>query len=359
MTTPLIGVAFSLPLLLSGNNDTPKASLPKGISQILNGLGTALQGIADLFDSKPSKSGEPKFKTLPAFARKEESDPLTELLKSFLPEDDAKELTRTAEQKPIAGSARIWGDPHFIGAEGGKYDVQGEAGKTYNLLSDKDFQLNGTFDKYGSDGVQTVVGKAAINADGNYIEVDKSGRAHVNGVELKDGQRIDLEGGGIAERKGGEIIVKKGEWDVSFQSQGDHLNIDVKTTNAVADGVKPHGLLGQTFDGDGKARNGDSYKGAQGGGAIEGLNGEITDRGDTDAVKTYEVSNLWDTTFRNHNRGDDAGLLDYFGGSQPYLAALAGASLYSSLFAASFGGSFGNPFGQSQFSPFGGDLRFL
>src|SRR5690606_13539489 len=120
---------------------------------------------------------------------------------------------------------RIWGDPHFIGADGGKFDVQGKAGKTYNLLSDKGFQMNGTFEKWGSDGA-TVVGKVGITAGSNYIQIDKTGNTIVNGKDLKDGDRVQLRDGGYAERKGSEIIVKKGEWEVNFQTQGDHINMD-------------------------------------------------------------------------------------------------------------------------------------
>lgn len=207
-----------------------------------------------------------------------------------------------ATEKPIKGEARIWGDPHFVGADGGKYDVQGEAGKTYNLLSDKGFQMNGTFEKYKNSDTATVVGKVGITAGANYIQVDKSGAATVNGRELKDGQRIRLEDGGYAERKGNDITVKKGEWEVNFQARGHELNMDVKTENAIADGVRPHGLLGQTFDGDGKARNGDTGSGAQGGGAIEGLDGKFSSKGDKNTVRDYEVSNLYDTHFQNHNR---------------------------------------------------------
>ncbi|MFV0386013.1 hypothetical protein [Paracoccus sp. (in: a-proteobacteria)] len=200
----------------------------------------------------------------------------------------------------IEGSGRIWGDPHFIGADGGKFDVQGKAGKTYNLLSDQGFQMNGRFDKWGDKGA-TAVGKVGITAGSNYVSVDKSGAASVNGQALKDGERVSLRGGGYAERKGNDITVKKGEWQVDFQAKGSHLDMDVKTKNAIADGVKPHGLLGQTFDGDGIARNGDKGKGAQGGGAIEHADGTMSGKGDKDAVKGYEVDNLWDTHFGSHN----------------------------------------------------------
>lgn len=178
----------------------------------------------------------------------------------------------------IAGKGRIWGDPHFIGADGGKYDVQGEAGKTYNLLSDKGFQMNGRFDAWGSGGA-TVVGEVGINADGDQVTVKGNGDVLVNGMAVEKGERVELANGGFVENNGNKVKVESGEWKVDFQVQRGFLNMDVSTDNAVADGVKPHGLLGQTFDGDGEARNGDKGRGAQGGGAIEGLFGDISDKG--------------------------------------------------------------------------------
>ena len=210
----------------------------------------------------------------------------------------------------IAGTGRIWGDPHFIGQDGGKYDVQGEAGKSYNLLSDKDFQMNGRFDQYKNTDGLTVVGQVGIAAGSDQIEVNKTGEVLVNGQELKAGDKVQLEDGGYVEYHayGGGVTVESGEWktDIDFQNKGSgptaHLNIDVSTDNAVADGVKPHGLLGQTFDADDDARNGDKGKGTQGGGAIEDANGNITDRGDREAIELYEVDNVHDRNFTEFNQ---------------------------------------------------------
>lgn len=257
-----------------------------GVRDLLSGLSQALSGLASMLD--PKSGGLPTGHS--ATGHKDVSRPW----------HASHSETKHAPQKPIAGSARIWGDPHFIGADGDRFDVQGKAGKTYNLLSDRGFQLNGQFDAYGSDGA-TVVGKAAINADNNFITVDKKGTAVVNGQTLKDGQRIDLFNGGTAEKHGDTITVKKGEWEVAFEANGSYLNMDIKTQNAVADGVKPQGLIGQTFDGDGKALIGDAGAGAQGGGAIKDAHGHLTKAGDKDAVKSYEVDSLYSNVFRNHN----------------------------------------------------------
>lgn len=197
--------------------------------------------------------------------------------------------------KPISGSGRIWGDPHFVGADGGKYDIQGRPGGIYNLLSDKGFQMNGRFDAWGSKGA-TVVGEVGIVAGGNRITVEKDGDVKINGRNLRDGQCVTLCDGTKVTKMGKTVKIESAEWDVKIKSQGskhgDYLNIDVSTENAVADGVKPHGLLGQTFDGDGKARNGDKGAGAQGGGAIETVGGGFTEEGDKTTVGSYEVGSL-------------------------------------------------------------------
>lgn len=203
-----------------------------------------------------------------------------------------------SDMDPISGSGRIWGDPHFIGQDGGKYDVQGEAGKTYNLLSDKDFQMNGRFDQWGDDDGATVVGEVGITTGADdQIKVSKDGSVVVNGRELQEGDTVELQDGGSVSYEDGHVAIDSGEWqtEIEFSGSGDkaHLNIDVSTENAVSDGVKPHGLLGQSFDADDDARNGDEGKGAQGGGAIEGSNGNITNEGDKDAVELYEVDGLY------------------------------------------------------------------
>lgn len=241
-------------------------SVPDGVSGLLDKLGDLLKQIADTIDSGETPSGG-----------------------------------STSESSVIAGKGRIWGDPHFIGADGGKYDVQGEAGKTYNLLSDENFQMNGEFHAWSSPGA-TVVGEVGISAGEDQVKIDKHGTVMVNGNELADGERVALADGGFVEKNGKNVTVESGEWTVDFQVHtGSHLDMDVSTENAIADGVKPHGLLGQTFDGDGKARNGDTGKNTQGGGAIEGANG-ITQRGDKTSVQMYEVDGLYDRNFESFNQ---------------------------------------------------------
>ncbi|AGT08872.1 VWD domain-containing protein [Paracoccus aminophilus] len=319
--TPLLGAAnlFALP---------PKKDLsglpPKGLTELIAELSKALQAIVDQLEGKGGKSGGADLPFAGAAQRNAANA--------------AGPAAPPQTPKPIAGTARIWGDPHFIGADGDKFDIQGEAGKTYNLLSDKGFQMNGTFEKWGNDGA-TVVGKVGITAGSNYVQVDKSGNATVNGKELKDGERVELRDGGFALRKGNEVTVQRGEWEVKFQTLGDHIDMDIKTENAIADGVLPHGLIGQTFDGDGQARRGDEGSGAQGGGAIARADGSMSQAGDKDAVKSYEVAALWDTTFQTHNvdHGQQSVYVDqsHQSAQQVFAMMMGFSSLLNSIFSAS------------------------
>ena len=275
----------------------------------LQNLGQALTRIASLLDGKgtPATGGSVTGGTASGTVSSGYQNVRGPGSKTDVNSDRA----RATDGQVIAGTARIWGDPHFIGADGGKFDVQGEAGKTYNLLSDSGFQMNGRFDKYNNEDGLTVVGQVGITLDNNYVTVNKDGSASVDGIDLKDGVTMQLGNGGSITKDGKWITVKSGEWEVKFEAAGSgagaHLNMDIKTDNAVADGVKPHGLIGQTFDGDGKARNGDAGKGTQGGGAIEDLNGNITERGNKSAVQLYEVAGIHDYKFTNFNR-DTRGL---------------------------------------------------
>lgn len=307
-----------------------------GLLDMLRGLAQALQGLSDMIGGQGGQGRNGGINPAPF---------------PFMPGNGGGSAPfAPGPQQKIAGTARIWGDPHFIGADGGKFDVQGQAGKTYNLLSDKSFQMNGKFEQWGGDKGATVVGEVGITATGNTIHIDKTGKAVVNGRVLKDGEHVHLKDGGTVEKKGSEIIVKKGEWEVNFQTQGDHINMDIKTDNAIADGVRPHGLIGQTFDGDGKARNGDQGSGTQGGGAIEDANGRITRAGDKSAVKSYEVDGLYDNTFLTHNR-DFGGMGYQYDATLREMNQLAMFSGYQMLTASlssmgnGFGSNFGNGFG--------------
>ncbi len=201
----------------------------------------------------------------------------------------------------VHGGGKIWGDPHFVGADGGKFDLHGEHGKYYNILSDAGVQVNAKFGNWGTKGA-TIMSEFGVVVDGELIAFNRNGQIYVDGhTTSKDGSYLD----GSAIKKGNTLTVTTDEYDIVMHiktgSIGTFLNIDFESENVAADGVLPHGIWGQTADGDGIARNGDTGNNAQGGGAIEDANGNITAKGDKEAFKIYEVDGLFDTTFAHHN----------------------------------------------------------
>lgn len=233
--------------------------------------------------------------------------------KGVLTEDEGKQLIRDLEDKANGtkdidvDQGRVWGDPHFVGADGEKFDVQGEAGKTYNILSDKDLQVNAKFEEWGGkNSGATTIGELGMTIGKDQVKFDKNGELTINGEKAKDGTYLD----GAVTLKDGKLSVKTDEYsfDVEVQDNagGDHLNIEnIRSENANGDGIMPKGLWGGTVDGDGEARTGDSGRGAQGGGAIEEADGDISARGDKETVKSYEVDDLFDTEFKDHNQFED------------------------------------------------------
>lgn len=158
--------------------------------------------------------------------------------------------------------ATIWGDPHIIEADGGKYDFQGEAGKIYNILSDSNLEFNSKFKEYTNPGT-TVMGQTGITVKGldgtkSLISFNAdSGTAFVDGSRLKDGQTVTLADGGAATLNGNKLTVETKEGYKITQTINDkdkvkHINSDIETSDkgVNSDGVMPTGLLGETFDED-------------------------------------------------------------------------------------------------------------
>ena len=203
---------------------------------------------------------------------------------------------------PINPGAIIWGDPHFVGAEGESYDIKGEAGKTYNILSDKNLQLNAAFRAMGS--TQTLIGALGAtikNENGIYnIKFTEKGELTVNSQVLKDGN-YQL-GSSTIKKQGTNLTLKTPEYEITSGLKNNELSLNFKSDNVATDGIMPHGFWGQTADGDGKKRDGEQGDKAQGGGVLEKLDGTIAAKGDTKTYKLYEVKDLFDTNFTNFNR---------------------------------------------------------
>ena|GEM_PF-2100488 len=198
------------------------------------------------------------------------------------------------------GNGSYRGDPHFVGFGGEKYDVMGQPGKTYNILSDKGLQYNTTFDHLpGSpDGTTTIV-KAGITSGKDHLELDLHGTPQLNGQAMEVNKQYTLDNSGQAKWDGKNLNFSNSEYSISLgdDALGDKnaLSSDVKVkdgVNPLADGVAPHGILGQTADGvagEHKGVNNQNVKN-QGGTVIDGT------------FDQYEVNDLFDTSFKNFNR---------------------------------------------------------
>ena len=180
----------------------------------------------------------------------------------------------------IPADGRVWGDPHFEHSDGTKYDVQGENGKVYTLLSDDSIQVNGHFGAWNNETTvikELGISTADYSGQGNsQIYISSDGTLTVNGIQVEGRHAI---AGGYVEQVDDNVIVKAGEYDMKVETQNGYLNISFQSDNVNADGVMPHGLWGQAADNNPNAVTG---TGQQGEGVIEGT------------YKDYEVSNLFD-----------------------------------------------------------------
>lgn len=191
--------------------------------------------------------------------------------------------------KPIAANqnSTYWGDPHVADADrpdqNNKYainfDVMGP-GK-FNLLTDKDIQLNATHkivpwaDKKGNindqaavtDRIELALGKSSVH-------LNSYGNLYIDGKEVKAGKTVTLANGDKVTHDGKEVKVKtnaKGEYDLSFKVENYDgvryidTNVASRGKGVNSDGVMPTGVLGEGFDADNKVRTGlknpkESYK---------------------------------------------------------------------------------------------------
>ena len=199
----------------------------------------------------------------------------------------------TANQTPPAydggNNGQYHGDPHLVGFDGEKYDVMGQPGKTYNMLSDKNVEYNTTFEQWGGNGA-TVIGKAGIQVGNDQVYFDRSGNAPtVNGKPMEQGQEIQLDKGGKARWDGQKLTVDTGEYAIDLQVKepnnpnGPYINshVSINKGGPFSNFVAPHGLLGQTADSVKGEKNTGIDQGKQGGTVIDGT------------VNDYEVSDLW------------------------------------------------------------------
>jgi hypothetical protein len=195
-------------------------------------------------------------------------------------------------QTPINNpNAQVNGDPHFKGAEGDEYNIKGDNGAVYNLLSDKGVQVNGLFEN-------NFISKVGVTVGSDKVQFGLDGKLLINGQAVGDGMHAN----GAVTKSGNEIIVRTAEYRITINNHGTEMSTQFSSQNVAADGVMPHGLWGQTADGDGVARVGQDWDGT---GVLERVNGGIAQAGDK-TYQSYQVGNLFDTSFANFNRFNGA-----------------------------------------------------
>ena len=184
----------------------------------------------------------------------------------------------------IAGNRTgvVYGDPIFE-SNGGRYEVRGEAGKIYNLLSDRDIQINARFVPSGT--VETNLGDFGITIRNHQLEYREGGEVFLNGLRLESGMEAVLENGETITWNGHALTIQTNEYR-EIRITPNRIEVRTAELGVFQDCIMPHGLLGQAFDVSGLARNG---TGIQGEGAIQGN------------YRQYEVSALFSNSFI-HNR---------------------------------------------------------
>lgn len=204
--------------------------------------------------------------------------------------------------------SKYYGDPHFVGFGGEIYDVMGEPGKIYNILSDKDLQYNAEFaawGKPGADGVQpTVINKGGVTSGKDQVTYELNGTPKVNGKEMEVGKEYKLDANGKAKWDGSLMHFENSEYSIDLGKDPQNKdailsNVKVREgVNPLADGVKPHGLLGQTADGVKGEKVGKNADGSEKTDKSNKQGGTVIDGDHTD----YQVASLLDTSFTKHNQ---------------------------------------------------------
>ena len=164
----------------------------------------------------------------------------------------------------------------------------GKANQFYNILSDKNVQFNAKFIPSPKDESITLMGQAGIQVGSDRLFYTVKGTPPtLNGVAMTVGQRATLGTTGFANWDGSQLQINTGEYNILLstgEDMGIISNVSLGDIDPFADGVKPHGLLGQTADGLTGAKDTGNDQGQQGSTVIDGT------------VDDYQVANLWGTT---------------------------------------------------------------
>jgi len=215
-----------------------------------------------------------------------------------------------AHHFPSHGGAR--NDPHFTFAHGARADIRGEPEAVFNLLSHRNVSMNVKFEKadfhwnkrtvHGTRlsaaywmlrtlaGKEVTVSVDALNSTAAHKAPGRLAVVKEGGVVVPFSEDQPFVSGNVAVKMTGrKVTVTNGVWEMSAHvspfpfaqlNKGQVLlNVAMKPLLDVEkDNVAPHGLIGQSWDGDevdfdgamDTDRNEETTTRAQGEGAIEG-----------------------------------------------------------------------------------------
>ena len=182
---------------------------------------------------------------------------------------------------PVPGNGGIQGDPHFTGANGQKYDIQGKAGTIYNILSDKDLQVNAKFQPWKGSPTANIMSDIGITAGKDQVGFGVDGKFSINGKTVGDGTYN--VGNGTVTKAGNSATIKTPEYTVTASigaedSKNKYMELKFESPNVTADGVAPKGLWGQT------------------------ANGKDSTTPTEAQASQYAVNSMFDTNFANNNQ---------------------------------------------------------
>lgn len=179
---------------------------------------------------------------------------------ALYPPDSA---SQAVDQVAANEHAVLWGDPHIIDADKGKYDFQ-QVGN-YNILQDSNININGRFE--GGAGKPTLMKETGLLLGNLELDVKTDGTATLgagpNAMELQDGKTIHLADGTTLSKHGKVITADTAEYHVVIKAgleptTNEHIDISVdsKAHGVMSDGVAPTGLLGECFDANNQTQTG-------------------------------------------------------------------------------------------------------
>ena len=175
----------------------------------------------------------------------------------------------TASAGPAtAGGAR--GDPSFTGFRGQAYQVHGMADTVYNVITDKQLQLNALFVFLTQGACPTVNGQTLTNcwshpgsyfgalalrtAEGDRLLITAGPAATGFSLTLNDApltSSTSLPGLSISLLNSHQLTVQAGVYRLSIENSDAFLNLaqaEVLDWQALKRSVQSHGLLGQTWE---------------------------------------------------------------------------------------------------------------